>query len=100
MNKKIVVLIIFATVLSLPFVAHAMVSDLSQLIDAIARAAGMIFGGIAVVCFLAAGVMFLTSGGQPDRLQVARSAVMWGIVGIIIGILAFSIIGIVSNILQ
>lgn len=66
---------------------------------AIAEAAGLVFSGIAVVMFVAAGVLFLTAGGEAEKITRARSAFVWGVAGVIVGILAFSIIGIVTNIL-
>lgn len=56
-----------------------------------------IFAGFSVVCFIIAGFMFLTAQGEPEKLKAARSAVIWGFIGIIVGIIAYSIIGIVSN---
>lgn len=63
-------------------------------------AAGLIFGGVAVICFLIAGVLFLTAKGEPEKIKQARSAIYWGVAGVVVGILAFSIIAIVSNILS
>lgn len=62
-------------------------------------ATGLIFGCVAVICFVMAGVMFLTAQGQPEKLQQARSAVFWGVGGVIVGIVAFSIIAIVARII-
>lgn len=77
-----------------------MVSNIQTLAEAILKAAGLVFGAFAVICFLIAGIMFLTAQGAPENLQKARSAVIWGVAGVVIGILAFSIIKIVSSILQ
>ena len=57
----------------------------------------LIFSAFAVICFVIAGILFLTAQGQAEKLTAARSAVIWGIVGVVVGLLAFSIIGIVSN---
>ncbi len=52
--------------------------------------------GITVIMFLVAGIMFMSAQGEPGKLQAARSMVIYGIVGIIVTLLAFSIIGIVQ----
>ena len=75
------------------------VTSISSMVHGIEMTAGLLFGGIAVICFLVAGVMFLTAGGQTEKISQARSAFIWGIAGVIVGILAFSIIAIVANII-
>lgn len=53
----------------------------------------------AVVCFVLSGIMFMTAMGDPSKLKTARSSVMFGVVGIIVAILAYSIIGIIESVL-
>ena len=70
--------------------------SLCQIIPNIETAVWVIFGLIAVVCFVIAGILFLTANGDAQKLATARSAVIWGIVGIIVGIVAFSILTIIG----
>ena len=100
MDKKLLIFVLLAVVLMLPATANAMVSNLQCLLVAITRAAGLIFSGIAVVCFLISGVLFLTAGGDPEKTQAARSSFVWGIAGVVVGIIAFSIVAIISSALQ
>lgn len=60
----------------------------------------IIFAAFAVIMFVWAGMLFLTASGDPSKLDKARKAVAWGVVGVAIGILAFSIVSIVSDILS
>ncbi len=76
------------------------VGSLQQIIHALENAAGLIFGAIAVIMFIIAGVYFLTAGGEPEKVQKARSAFMWGIAGVVVGILAFSIIAVVGSVIK
>jgi hypothetical protein len=69
------------------------------MIHGIEMAAGLIFGAVAVISFVIAGILFLTANGEPEKIKTARSAVIWGIAGVVVGILAFSIIAIVISIL-
>ena len=55
------------------------------------------FTFIAVVSFVAAGLMFLTAFGDSEKLTKARSAVIWGVVGIIVALLAWGIINIIRT---
>ena len=59
----------------------------------------MVFAAIAVIMFIWAGVTFLTANGAPEKIQQARTAAMWGVVGVIVMILAYSIFAIATNII-
>ncbi|MBM3206644.1 MAG: hypothetical protein FJZ43_03420 [Candidatus Staskawiczbacteria bacterium] len=52
---------------------------------------------VTIIFFLLAGFKFLTAKGDPHELGVARNFVIWGSLGVIIIILAFSIIAIIKN---
>ena len=56
----------------------------------------IVFTCIVVICFVWAGVLFLTARGEPEKLKTAKSAFIWGVVGVVVGIIAYSIIAIVS----
>jgi uncharacterized membrane protein (DUF485 family) len=104
MNKNIV--LVTLVVLFLPVVALAGLKSygpsysITGMVSSLEMAAGLIFGAVAVICFVMAGILFLTSKGEPEKLKAAKSAVIWGVAGVIVGILAFSIIAIVSNMLS
>ena len=78
---------------------HSYGSDISlnSIIDNVVGNVWIIFAAIAVVSFLIAGITFLTANGAADKLKTARSAFMWGVVGVVVGILAYSIISVVGN---
>ena len=110
--KKIKLTLVSLTILLLPVMALAQmepiapggpggtIGSLQQIIHDVENAMGLIFGAIAVICFLIAGILFLTAGGVPEKVQAARSAFMWGIAGVVVGILAFSIIAVVGSIIR
>lgn len=56
-----------------------------------------IFVGFAIIAFIVAGFLFLTANGDGGKIKTARDAVIWGTVGIVVGILAFSIPWVVGN---
>jgi uncharacterized membrane protein YjfL (UPF0719 family) len=60
----------------------------------------IIFAAIAVILFVYSGVKFLTAGGAPEKVQEARQAAMWGVVGVVVMILAFSIFDIATNLIR
>lgn len=72
---------------------------MSGLITSIKGVAWVVFGLIVVICFVMAGVLFLTAQGQPEKIKTAKSAAIWGVVGIFVGILAYSIQTIIEGLI-
>lgn len=50
-----------------------------------------------VVMFIFASFRFASSQGNPEQLSIAKSFLIWGIVGVIISVLSWSIPFIVRN---
>ena len=110
--KKIKLAIVSASIMLLPVMALAQmetnapggpgatIGNLQQVVHDIENAAGLVFGALAVIMFIFAGVRFLTAGGEAEKVQQARSAFLWGIAGVVVGILAFSIIAVVGSVIR
>jgi hypothetical protein len=105
MSKKILFFLILG-ILLLPSAAFAQLQwgfaggySVGGIIGSIRSVLWVIFCAIAVVCFVIAGILFLTAQGQPEKLKAARSSFIWGVVGIVVGIIAYSITTIVSGLL-
>src|SRR3989344_3977501 len=45
-----------------------------------------------IIMFIMAGFMFLTANGEPGKLSLARSSLAWGVVGVIVILVSFSVI--------
>lgn len=73
---------------------------LMGVLDNIINALWKIFVALVVIVFLYAGFMFLTAGGNPDKIGKAKSAAIWGIVGVIVGILSFVVAEIIIDVLD
>ena len=101
MKKSLIALSLIVIILTLPIAAAAQKTGipLDSLINNIKNATWKVFGIIALISFVIAGVLFMTAGGEPEKLQKARAAFMWGVAGVIVGILAWSIITIVETIM-
>ncbi|MFA4820187.1 MAG: hypothetical protein WC613_04490 [Candidatus Aenigmatarchaeota archaeon] len=102
MNKqKILTGLVSISILAAPVLALAQptgqITNLCTLIQKIESIVWMGFGLIAVIAFVVAGILFLTAGGAAEKIQAARSAFLWGIAGVVVGIVAFSIIAIVGS---
>ena len=105
MNKKIKLTLISLGTLLLPVMALAQATPgngltMTGVINDIETAIWIVFGCIAVVCFVVAGILFLVSAGVPEKIQAARSAFIWGVAGVVVGIIAYSIITIVTSIIH
>lgn len=101
--KKILLSLMLLSILALPVAVFAQpvntITSLNQLADKIKTAAWTVFGIIALVCFVIAGVKFLTAGGVAEKVIEARTAFLWGVAGVVVGILAYSIISIIERLL-
>ncbi|MDD4351818.1 MAG: pilin [Candidatus Gracilibacteria bacterium] len=54
-------------------------------------------GLIAVIMFIYGGILYLTAGGNDENTGKAKKAMLYAIVGIIIVLLAYTIVAAVTN---
>ncbi len=54
-----------------------------------------IIGIIAVVMIVVGGVSYTTSQGDPGKIQKAKNTILYGIIGLVIALLAFAIVNFV-----
>jgi len=66
--------------------------DFKRLIAGITAAVAGLIGGIATIMFLIAGIYFLTSAGDPGRLETAKSCLKYAIIGTVIALSAGAIV--------
>jgi hypothetical protein len=104
--KKIAVSLLLLGALVLPVVAMGIpapgegaVGSIDSFYDIIGRAAWIVFAIIALIMFIVAGIKFLTAGGDPAKVGEARMAFIWGVAGVVVAVIAFSIVGIVQNLI-
>lgn len=58
---------------------------------------GYIITGLSVVMVIISGIYFLFSFGSPDKMKLAKQSLTYAIMGIIIGILATTIVGFIQS---
>lgn len=71
--------------------------NIYDFMDSIAALMWVVFGGIAVIMFVIAGIYFLTAQGNAEKLHTARASLYWGIAGVIVAIVAYSIVSIIAG---
>lgn len=107
MNKKILISSASAVLLTLPALILAFNPggtpttnanlDINGLIDILFSIIWPVAVAFFIVMFIIAGFMFATAGGDPEAVKKARSAVIWGAVGVVVALVAFSIVFVLRN---
>mgnify|MGYP001575337605 CR=1 FL=1 len=109
MNKKLIISSALIASLALPFSVFAfnpgpppnIVPGLTvgQLIDAIFSILWPAAVAFFIIMFVIAGFKFATAGGEPEAVKTARTSVIYGMVGVIVALIAWSIVFILRNML-
>ena len=107
MNKKILASSAITVLLSMPAVILAFNPgnipnaapslDINTLVDVLFSILWPVAVAFFIVMFILAAFKFATAQGSPDKIGEARMFLLWGIVGVIVALLAFSIPFIVRN---
>ena len=97
------VLFLLAPIIALgidtPAVPTTQITDVWALMVNILKFIWPLFIGIAIFMFVFSGFLFLTAQGDQPKLQMARSSLIWAVVGVIVATLAFSIPFIIQNVI-
>lgn len=59
-----------------------------------------IFGALALICFIIAGFLYLTAQGEPSQIEKAKKAVLYGIIGIVVGLIGLVIVRTIDSLLR
>ena len=58
-----------------------------------------IFIFLSIVIFIWAGILFLNSHGDPGKVEEARKAVLFAVIGIVVGLLGYVAVGLLRGLL-
>lgn len=72
---------------------NSLMSTLSVIINVILGVVGF----IAVVMIIIGGISFVTSQGDTSKVAKARNTILYGVVGLVVAILAFAIVNFVLS---
>ena len=97
MKKNILFLTLFS-ILFIPTIALAQVTIISM-VNSIAYTAWIIATGVVVVLWLVTGMLFLLAQGAPDKLNMAKKALLTSVAGTVIVIVAFSALTLIANVI-
>lgn len=61
--------------------------------------AALVFSGVvALILIIYAGVMFITSRGDPEKVATARKTITWAAIGLVVIFLSFFVVSVISKI--
>lgn len=69
----------------------------AELIGFFIRGIMGLVGSIALVMFIIGGLMWLTSGGNPDKIKKGRDIILWSIIGLIIIFASYTLVDFVIS---
>ena len=60
----------------------------------------MVVGIVAVIMIIIGGIFYVISAGDPGKIKKAKDTILYGIIGLVIVLLAFAIVNFVLGILE
>ena len=75
------------------------VAKTTTAISNVANALGVVLFALAAIFILIAGFFYLTAAGNQTQLDKAKNTLIYAIVGIVLGLIAFSVPALVKNFL-
>lgn len=54
-------------------------------------------GILSTIMIIVGGIFYVTSAGDPGKIKKAKDTIMYGIIGLVIAVLAFAIVNFVVN---
>lgn len=58
-----------------------------------------VFIGLAIIMFVWAGILFLAAHGDPGKIGEAKKAAIWGVVGVVVGLMGYIMVGVLRGLL-
>lgn len=76
------------------------VNSVVALVFQLLRSVLLILGGLTVAVIVYGGFQMVISSGNPDALKTAKATITWAILGLVVALLSYSIVGIVQSLLE
>jgi len=105
MNKrKITVFIIFISLFCLASFSYAQnivnplkVDTFDDLFANIIKTVGKLIAGVGTIMLIVAGILYVTSAGSPERIGKAKTALIYAVAGMAIGLAADGIVELIKS---
>ena len=69
--------------------------DLEGIVSKIVSAIFVVIGVVAVFVMILGGFNMMTSAGDPGKVKKGKDTILWGVIGLIVSILAYAIVNFV-----
>lgn len=93
-------LMAMAQATDVPFQDTFTMENLIGILEAVLQWAAIIIGILAVLFILYAAFLFITSAGSDEKVGSAKKALLWGLVGIGVAILAYAAFSFIGSIIN
>lgn len=110
MNKRIIFLMMLAGLFSLVSLASVAAIEITnplgatdtfcKLLTNIASGVGELIAILGTIMIIIAGFLFMTSAGSPEKIKTAKTALMYAIIGMVIGGLAAAIVATIKSVIN
>jgi hypothetical protein len=77
------------------FTGFAKVKSIPELIGNVIRVVLGLVGSVALLMFVYGGMLWLTSGGNPDKIKKAKDTLVWASIGLIIIFASYALVGVI-----
>ena len=74
--------------------------SMETMVQKILTAVFTVIGIVAVVMIVLGGVNYTTSQGDPSKVKKAKDTILYGVIGLVVALMAFAIVNFVLNSLQ
>lgn len=111
MNKKFVLISVFVSLFCFASLALAQggggtitnplgFDTFSGLLTNMATEVGAVIATLGAIMIIVAGILYLTSAGSPERIGVAKKALIYAIIGLVVGLSSQAIIDTIKEIIK
>ncbi|MDD5552034.1 MAG: pilin [Candidatus Pacebacteria bacterium] len=107
-NKKILSIIILSIILFLPLFVFAdvdipnpaKISTIEEFLNAVKKYMWFLVAPLATIMGIWAGILFLTSEGNPEKAKKARDLLKYIVIGVFVAVVASGISILITNLLS
>jgi cytochrome bd-type quinol oxidase subunit 2 len=76
------------------------INNFGDLLKQISTGISLLVGTLSVIMIIVAGIMYLVSAGDPQKVNTAKSALKYAIIGIVLSIIAVPIVDTIIDVLS
>ena len=81
-------------------VSNAEAGDAALIIKDIINGVMSVVGVVAVIMIILGGISYTTSQGDPGKVKKGKDTILYGIIGLVVALLAYAIVNFVLGALQ